>query len=232
MGRVVSEVLYYYHVFQQAWNCYLWLVSIDYGSTFACSICIDQPSIIILDGIAMGTTKQIPETPNFIDEQQKLPINPLANRVFTDNAEARKMLGQYIDSGLIDTNFDMMLANLNIPEFASYLRFTSQTSDSLRLVDPEFPGVIEAIKLLARSEPLTALFRFSALSGFQRKMITELSLGESKSIESLSDIYHKTYGLNIIFNSISPKIDPLSRKITLQSHVALLLKMILKKVNL
>ena len=155
----------------------------------------------------------------------------MANRVFTDNSEARKMLGQYIDSGLIDTYFDMMLANLNIPEFASYLRFTSQTSDSLRLVDPLFPGVIEAIKLPARSEPLTALFRFSALSGFQRKLITELSLGESKSIDSLSDIYHKTYGLNIIFNSIPPKIDPLSGKITLQSHVALLLKIILKKVN-
>ena len=44
---------------------------IDYADIFSCPSCKDQPSVIILDGIAMGITKQLPDAPNNIDPEQK-----------------------------------------------------------------------------------------------------------------------------------------------------------------
>ena len=52
------------YIFQQAWNCYLRMVDIDYELSFTCPICKDRPSIVVLDGIAMGTTKQLPDISN------------------------------------------------------------------------------------------------------------------------------------------------------------------------
>ena len=66
MGR---EVEYQIHIIQKAWNCYLRLVDIDYDIQFTCPICKVPPSIIILDGISMVTTKQLPDRPSHIDQE-------------------------------------------------------------------------------------------------------------------------------------------------------------------
>ena len=57
MGR---KEQYKYHIFRYAWNSYLRLVDINYQKIFSCHTCKETPSIIILDGIAMGTTKKLP----------------------------------------------------------------------------------------------------------------------------------------------------------------------------
>ena len=180
MGR---ELKYKYHVFQQAWNCYLKLVDIDYEAIFTCPVCKDTPAIIYLDGIAMGTTRQLPDLPSRVDEGQTFPIIPLGERLFIANVTLRKMLNQYSEVGLDLSSFESMLINLQISEFKSFLRFSSQPLDSLRVVDPKLPRVNEVIKLVASSETISAVFRFSALTGSQRKIISKLSLGQTVPID-------------------------------------------------
>ena len=52
---------FHYHIFKHAWNAYLRMADINYQLLFTCPMCKDKPDVIILNGIAMGTTKAIPE---------------------------------------------------------------------------------------------------------------------------------------------------------------------------
>ena len=179
----------------------------------------------------MGTIKNLPDDSNHVDEQQKLPIIPVTDRVFIADEEMRKNLLQYADLGMANANFGKMLEKIKIPEFVAYLRFYSHNCGTLTMIDPGLPAVNEVVRILARSEPITALFRFSALSNTQRNLISELSLRNSVSIDQLDDIYNKCYSMVILFNSIPPNINAESGKIILQSNIAQLLQKILLKVN-
>ena len=179
----------------------------------------------------METTKGVPKTLNNFDEQQKLPIIPVAERILIVKDDMRKMLVQYAAMGMANPSFDEMLENLEIPEFKNYINHTSHICGTLTIVDPESPKVIEIIKLLAKSEPITALFRFSALTGKQRMLLSELSFGKSAPVHYLADIYSKCYSLDTLFNSIPPMIDSQNGTFTLQLNVVQLLQRILKKVD-
>ena len=82
---------------------------IDYINILACPTCKDRPPIVIFDGIAMGTTKSLPKTLHNFDEQQKLPIIPVAERILIVKDEIRKMNVQYAVTGMANPNFDEML---------------------------------------------------------------------------------------------------------------------------
>ena len=147
MGNVLN---YQYHICQQAWNCYLRLVDIDYIKVFACPTCKNRTIIVIFDGIAKGTTKGVPKRLNNFDEQQKLSIIPVAERILIVRDDIRKMLVQYAAMGMANPSFDEILENVEIPEFKNYLNHTSHICGTLTIVDPESPNVIEIIKLFAK----------------------------------------------------------------------------------
>ena len=57
------------HIFNRARNAHLRNVNIYYQSQFFCSICKDQPNVIFMDGIVMGTTNPIAQPQ--VDETQR-----------------------------------------------------------------------------------------------------------------------------------------------------------------
>ena len=71
MQRMGRERKYHYHVIKHAWNAYLRMVSIDYKARFTCPICKDKPEVIIMDGVTMGTCKQLPEAFFEYDERHQ-----------------------------------------------------------------------------------------------------------------------------------------------------------------
>ena len=127
----------------------------------------------------MGTTRKIPDVPKYLDVQQNFSMIPIGDRVFTENSDLRKILLQYTDFGLPKVEFENILENLKIHEFTIYLRVTSQVYDSIIMVAWGLQKVPEVIKILALTEPSqpTALLQIFSLSGIQRKLIIQLSLG-------------------------------------------------------
>ena len=134
LNRMGRKLNYQYHIIQQAWNCYGRLVEINYEENFSCSICKNQPSIIILDGIAMGTTRQLPDISNNVDTEQIFPILSLAERLFVGESQLRDKLKHYTKFGLIHSKFDCLLSDLQMPEFASYLSVTSKVHRALKIL--------------------------------------------------------------------------------------------------
>ena len=57
-----------YHIVHHAWNAYLRMVGVDYITHYTCPKCQHEPEVIILDGIAMGTMKNIPGVVPTVDK--------------------------------------------------------------------------------------------------------------------------------------------------------------------
>ena len=109
MQRMGRENRYSYHILQHAWNAYLRMVNIDYTSVFTCTVCKDNPDVVILDGITLGTSRDIPQAHFDYDENlQFLPI-PLSQRVFVTNKLVRKKLNEYTLNGLFSDRFTELL---------------------------------------------------------------------------------------------------------------------------
>ena len=79
MGR---ELKFSYHILQHGWNAYLRTLDADYVCNFTCPICKDSPETLVLDGVIMGTVKELPESSHDCDENQKYTIVPISKRVF------------------------------------------------------------------------------------------------------------------------------------------------------
>ena len=77
MGR---KLRLQYHVLKHAWNAYLRMAEVNYQTQFSCPVCKDKPDVIIMDGIAMGTTKPTPEIHPQVDETQYYPMVPFSER--------------------------------------------------------------------------------------------------------------------------------------------------------
>ena len=72
LKRMGRKGIFKYHTVQHAWNAYLRMVDINYSSHYTCPQCKHKPDTIILDGIAMGTTKELPSVVPNVDHDQIL----------------------------------------------------------------------------------------------------------------------------------------------------------------
>ena len=101
-----------YHVFHHAWNPYLRLVNINYTISFTCSICKDNPDVVVFDGVTLGTIKNIPPAIIHIDTDQKLKCVPQSARLFIPSHVQRKRLTEYLQNGLSITAFRELVNNI------------------------------------------------------------------------------------------------------------------------
>ena len=92
LKRMGRKATFKYHIVQHAWNVYLRKVDIDYTSQYICPKCKQEPEVIILDGIAMGTTKAIPDVSATVDRDQLYPMIPFSDRVYIPNTIIRRNL--------------------------------------------------------------------------------------------------------------------------------------------
>ncbi|KAI6648338.1 hypothetical protein LOD99_12147 [Oopsacas minuta] len=111
--RVGRTNTFHYHIVYQAWNAYLRTVDIDYDSNYICPKCKDHPDVIILDGIAMGTMKSVPEVDAKFDEDQQYPMIPFSDRVFIPDTAIRKQLLKYCSEGLTENTLKDLLNAVN-----------------------------------------------------------------------------------------------------------------------
>ncbi|KAI6660643.1 hypothetical protein LOD99_10374 [Oopsacas minuta] len=122
MGRKGS---FKYHVVHLAWNSYLRLVDLDYSSHYTCSQCKLEPKIVVIDGIAMGIMRSLPEVEEAVDYEQKYPMIDTSERVFIHDVDLRNALLEYSLQGLQEDRFDELLEKLNNKEFCAYIIFNS-----------------------------------------------------------------------------------------------------------
>ena len=200
MGR---KLRLQYHIFTHAWNAYLRMAEVNYKAQFACPLCKDKPDVIIMDGIAMGTTKPIPELRPQVDETQQYSLVPFSERSFIPKPEIRNKLQKLCEIGLVDSTFNKVIESIQ-KEFADYILHTTNVEDRIVNVSSIFPSVRSVIKHLCHAEPLPGLFQFSILNHHERKVIASLSLGESVSANELPPINRKMHTLEILINSVTP----------------------------
>ena len=61
LKRMSKNRSFKYHTVHHAWNAYLRMVGVDYITHYTCPKCQHEPEVIILNGIAMGRIKNIPQ---------------------------------------------------------------------------------------------------------------------------------------------------------------------------
>ena len=227
MGR---KFTFQYHILKHAWNAYIRMADIKYQSIFSCPICKEKPDVIILDGIAMGTTKTIPEYHHQFDETQVHSLVPFPERSFLYKSDLKRKLQKLCEIGLVETIFKSVIKS--IPnEFANYIVYTTIVHEhNIVNLNSNYPGAKHVILLLCHSEPITGLFQFSLLSNDERKVIVSLSQGNTLSANELASIFKKMYTLKILINSIPP-VTVSKDQIQLHPNVAPLLQLIMGKIG-
>ena len=101
------------------------MISINYESAFTCPKCKSCPDVVIFDGITVGTVKSIPEISIGIDENQVLPLVPLATRIFLPDPTVRKLLFQFSQYGLEKNQYNEMINSFGIPELTNFIEYCS-----------------------------------------------------------------------------------------------------------
>ena len=204
------------------------MVDINYSSHYTFPQCKHKPDTIILDGIAMGTMKELPSVVPNVDHDQIYPLIPLSERLFTPSPTIRNKLSSFCSQGLTEDTYDELMNSLNNQAFPDYILFSSYRCQNHVALSPEYGNVKKIIQLLSRNEPITGIFQFSILDKDERITVALLSNGESTR-EDLIKIYQKMHNLEILFTSITPETK--AGFFTLHSTVALFLKCILKKME-
>ena len=101
----------------------------------------------------------------------------------------------------------------------------------VRKVISNLPFAREVLQVLSRCESICGIFRISALSVVQRKILAELSQCKTANISDLQAMFPITKFLELLTNSLPPKIDIQNDRITLYENVAQLLLSILKQIQ-
>ena len=226
MGRTST---FRYHIVYQAWNTYLRTIDIDYTSHYSCPKCKDQPDLIILDGIAMGTMKAVPDVATTYDQDQQYPMIPYSDRVFLPDTTMRKQLLKYCSEGLPENIFNELLKSLG-QEMGNYISYSSNPLENWVTISGIYRNIEKVIKLLCHTDPISGIFQFSILEPNERKAIALLAHGNSVSESSLVPIYQKMDTLEIFLNSIRPTKDKTGLT-TLHHTVSPLLQSILAQID-
>ena len=187
MGR---KLTFHYYILKHAWNSHLRMADMDYQSLFSCPICKNKPDVIILDGIAMGTTKKIPDYHHQFDETQIQSLVPFSERYFLCKSDLKRKLQKLCEIGLAETVFKSVIKSIP-DEFANYIVYTASVREhNIVVINSNYPDAKNVILLLCHSEPITGLFQFSLLSKDEKKAIVLLSQGNSISARELALIIH------------------------------------------
>ena len=117
MGR---KSTFKYHIIHHAWNAYLRLVDLDYPSLYTCPQCKLQPKVVILDGIAMGTMKSLPEVTEPVDYDQNYSLIEMSDRVFIHDTNLREKISNYSLQCLAEDNFNQLMDIDENREFCDY----------------------------------------------------------------------------------------------------------------
>ena len=113
--------MFLYHILKHGWNAYLRMINIDYKANFTCPICKENPEVIIMDGVTLGTLKHIPEISHSKDKEQHFNLIPTTDRVFISNSAIRKKIQNYSLLGLTKNFLFEMLDFISSKEFVDYI---------------------------------------------------------------------------------------------------------------
>ena len=198
MKRLGRKTKYLYHILKHEWNAYLRMVRIDYKANFTCPICKDNPEVVIMDGVTLGTLKHIPEISHSKDKEQHFNLIPTSDRVFISNSATRKKLKDYSLMGLTKTIFFEMLDFISNKEFVDYILYSSVETDGWRKIHDDFPGVSNLISLLSYPSPLCGIFQCSILTKREREILVLLSKGGYIPKNELQQIFLESNSMKVI----------------------------------
>ena len=158
--------------------------------------------MIIMDGVTLGTLKNIPETSQQVDKEQYFNLTPISERVFIPKASTRKELKDYISMGLAISKFIDMLDSITSTELVEYILYSSVECNDLKIIHEEFPGVSDFLNVLSYASPLCGIFQIALLSIRERELLVSLSKGGYLHQNELQQIFVKIYPIKLLFNSL------------------------------
>ena len=206
-----SSILLKYHTIYVAWNAFLRLMEINYPQCFSCPICRDTPDTVIIDGVTLGTVKELPPeslpTDNTISQYV-----PISRRVWVSNPRVRKLLQNYVKDGLSPQEFNLLYANLEPKSFQTYVAnsYSSSTPEGNVNYRPNNPNIKSILKYFSSTDPLVGIFQFSILNKEELLLLMDLANGHSGNTELVEIIYAKMVNLQTLFRSYELEVLPLN----------------------
>ena len=185
-----SSILLKYHTISVAWNAFLRLMEINYPQCFSCPICRDTPDTVIIDGVTLGTVKELPPeslpTDNTISQYV-----PISRRVWVSNPRVRKLLQNYVKDGLSPQEFNLLYANLEPKSFQTYVAnsYSSSTPEGNVNYRPNNPNIKSILKYFSSTEPLLGIFQFSIFNEEELLLLMDLANDHSGNTELVQIIY-------------------------------------------
>ena len=225
------KLKYNYHILQHGWNAYLRMLDIDYTISFKCPVCKDIPEILVLDGITMGTIKELPDFSQEFDEDRIFPLVPLHLRVVVPDINIRKAIKEYCLTGLSEAAFHNMVHSLKCKELCDYIMYANNVEEEVCMINCEYPNARIIIELLSKSEPITGIFPISILSENEKVAVVNLSHQDPIDRSTLFDISAKMYTFQILINSFSSVDEQLGSFFTISPIVAGFLRIFILKIE-
>ncbi|KAI6650705.1 hypothetical protein LOD99_7756 [Oopsacas minuta] len=231
MGR---ELTFSYHILQHGWNGYLRMLDINYKTSYICPLCQEAPEFLIMDGITVGTIKELPNTVEEYLEDQRLSFVPLSNRVLVSDLKTRKLIKSYYSFGLGESEFHTMINSLEFEEITEYIIYANNVIDEVNVINPTYPNAKAIMELFSRSEPISGIFPVSILSECENKAIASLSCGNQIDTCLLYEIFEKMHTLRLFLSSFGEVKEQCTTGtgFTLHPILAGVLRAILSKIEL
>ena len=79
LGNTMFSNVFSYNQFRLSWYSYLSLLDIDYTSGFKCSLCGEQPQVVIMDGTSLAFRRDLDSWQSLLVKTPK-STNPTTGR--------------------------------------------------------------------------------------------------------------------------------------------------------
>ena len=220
-----------YHIMHLSWNAYLRLIDIDYQKYFSCPTCATNPETIILDGVTLGTIREIPND----DQPKETAVTthiPIEKRIWISNPKLRRTLKRYIKDGLSPKEFTIMVADLDPGAFQEYITnsYATCANVSIVLYRPNNKNISSILKYLSSVEPISGIFQFSILNEEELGFVVDLSDGTPATDKQIDLLYRKMINFKPLFEPYQLEVLP-SQPLRLHPLVSGLLHKIIDKVE-
>ena len=191
-----------YNTVYVAWNAFLRLMEINYPQCFSCPICKDSPDTIILDGVTLGTIRELPRESSFAETNISQYV-PISRRIWVSNPRVRKSLRTYAKDGLSLEEYNILLANLEPEAFQVYVgnSSSSTTIGGNVIYRPGNPKIKFILKHLSSNEPLLGIFQFSILSEKELLLFSDLANNYTRDMAHIENLYAKMVNFKPLFES-------------------------------
>jgi hypothetical protein len=185
-----------YDLLRHAYNCFLRLLDLDFSELFECSKCGTDVDCVIMDGIMMGSRKDL--VPDYNSPLADLPLIDecsISDRVFLTNVTARKKLASYAALERGHYSACQMLSSRDFKDLLLSLKDTPSLQKLVSEAGRKCPQSHQRLLgELSRGSPTCGIVQLPNFGEFvnSRKLLEAASQGHFEDIKASTDLLKRT----------------------------------------